>query len=194
MKESSDKMPVSGFENSNSSGFPVFYQTRAAFIDRDDTIIKDMRYGGSPEMVRLLPGVAEALELLRDAGFLLFVVTNQSGAARGYLSLERLLDTNREIERRLGMRFHGMEFCPHMPGERCGCKKPAPGMIKRILTRWPDIDPARSVTVGDNPRDVLAGKAMGTKTALIASRAPDGLEPDIMAPNLLEVARWAVAF
>jgi len=165
---------------------------RAAFLDRDGTIIEDMRYGGSPEMVRPVPGARTALEMLRDAGFLLFLVTNQSGAARGFISRENLLATHRELERRLGMRFDGIEFCPHMPGERCGCRKPAPGMIKRILLRWPDIELSSSVTIGDNPRDILAGKAMGTKTVLIAERAPDGLEPDLVTPSILEAARWTV--
>lgn len=165
---------------------------RAAFLDRDGTIIEDMHYGSSPEMVRPLPGAGEALEILKDAGFLLFLVTNQSGAGRGFVSRKNLLATNREIERRLGIRFNGMEFCPHMPGERCGCRKPAPGMIKRIILRWPEIDLSRSVTVGDNPRDVLAGKAMGTRTVLIASQAPNGLEPNLVTTSILEAARWAV--
>jgi len=164
---------------------------RAAFLDRDGTIIADMRYGGSPEMVRPLPGARMALEMLRDAGFLLFLVTNQSGAARGFVSRENLLATHRDLERRLGLHFNGLEFCPHVPGERCGCRKPAPGMIKRILLKWPDIDPRLSVTIGDNPRDVLAGKAAGTRTVLIAERAPEGLEPDFVAPNILEAAVWA---
>lgn len=65
-------------------------------------------------------------------------------------------------------------------------------MIKRILLRWPDIELSSSVTIGDNPRDILAGKAMGTKTVLIAERAPDGLEPDLVTPSILEAARWTV--
>ncbi len=165
---------------------------RAAFLDRDGTIIEDMHYGGSPEMVRPIRGAKEALETLKEAGFLLFVVTNQSGAARGFISRENLMATHREMERRLGIRFNGLEFCPHVPGERCGCRKPAPGMIKRILLKWPDIDLSRSVTIGDNPRDVLAGKAMGTRTALIANAAPDGLGPDIVTTSILKAARWAV--
>ncbi|MGB9589260.1 MAG: D-glycero-alpha-D-manno-heptose-1,7-bisphosphate 7-phosphatase [candidate division WOR-3 bacterium] len=165
---------------------------RAAFLDRDGTIIEDMHYGGSPEMVRPVHGAREALELLRGAGFLLFVVTNQSGAARGFISRNNLLATHREMERRLGMRFNGLEFCPHVPGERCGCRKPSPGMIKRITLMWPEIDLARSVTIGDNQRDVVAGKAMGTRTVLIAERAPDGLEPDLVTPSIVEAAEWAV--
>lgn len=165
---------------------------KAAFLDRDGTIIEDMHYGGSPEMVRPVPGAREALEILRGAGFLLFVVTNQSGAARGFVSRENLMATHREMERRLGIRFNGIEFCPHVPGERCPCRKPAPGLIKRITLRWPEIDLARSVTIGDNQRDVLAGKAMGTRTVLIADRAPDGPEPDLTAASIVEAAEWAV--
>ncbi len=165
---------------------------KAAFLDRDGTIIQDMHYGGSPEMVRPVPGAGEALEMLRKAGFLLFVVTNQSGAARGFVSRENLMATHREMERRLRLRFNGLEFCPHAPGEHCPCRKPAPGMIKRITLMWPEIELSRSVTIGDNQRDVLAGKAMGTKTVLIADRAPDGLEPDLIATSILEAARWAV--
>lgn len=165
---------------------------KAAFLDRDGTIIEDMHYGGSPEMVRPVPGAREALEILRNAGFLLFVVTNQSGAARGFISRENLMATHREMERRLGIRFNGLEFCPHVPGERCSCRKPAPGMIKRITFRWPEIDLARSVTIGDNQRDVLAGKIMGTKTVLIAEEAPDGLGPDLVTTSILEAARWSI--
>ena len=165
---------------------------RAAFLDRDGTVIQDMHYGSSPEMVRPLPGASQALEILREAGFLLFLVTNQSGAGRGFVSRENLLAMNREMERRLGIRFNGVEFCPHMPGERCGCRKPAPGMIKKIILRWPEIDLSRSVTIGDNPRDVLAGKAMGTRTVLIAGQAPDDLEPDLVTTSILMAAKWAI--
>ncbi|MEO0140786.1 MAG: HAD family hydrolase [candidate division WOR-3 bacterium] len=165
---------------------------RAAFLDRDGTIIEDMHYGASPEFVRPIPGAGQALELLRDAGFLIFLVTNQSGAARGFISRQNLMATNRETERRLGIRFHGIEFCPHMPGERCPCRKPLPGMMNRIIRRWPEIDPSRSVTIGDNPRDILAGKASGTRTVLLANEAPEGLEPDLVTPSIIEAAIWAI--
>ena len=165
---------------------------RAAFLDRDGTVIDDMHYGSSPELVRPLPGAGEALWMLREAGFGVFVVTNQSGAARGFLSRERLHEINREMERRLGFRFTAIEFCPHRPGEQCPCRKPLVGMVSRILRRWPNIDLARSITVGDKPSDVLLGKNLGTRTALLGQDDPRGSEPDLVAPDLLEVARWAI--
>jgi len=164
---------------------------KAAFLDRDGTVIQDMHYCSTPEAVRVLPNAVLGLKMLKDAGFALFIITNQSGTARGYLSLERLAAVNRRMEQRLGLRFRQIAFCPHHPGERCGCRKPKPGMILSLMRRWPEIDPARSITVGDKITDVIAGIRAGTKTALIGENKSADPQPDLVAKDLLEVALWA---
>jgi len=164
---------------------------RAVFLDRDGTIIEDMVYLSDPERLRFLKGAVEGLRRLYSAGYELFVVTNQSGLKRGFLSLERLLVIHRKLDlllRREGIIIKKFAFCPHHPNERCRCRKPETFMVKRILKEYPDINLEESYTVGDKYTDVLLGQKVGTKTILIGDRDAGKVRPDYIARDLLQAS------
>lgn len=154
---------------------------RAAFLDRDGTIIDDPGYLADPEGVRLLPRAADAIAALADAGYLIVIVTNQSGLARGLFSEDTLAAIHQRLRLRLrdahpAARIDAIYHCPHLPPDpgqpetplrrACPCRKPAPGMLLRAAAEH-NIDLAASVTIGDSPRDVEAGQAAGCGAALL---------------------------
>ncbi|GAG11552.1 unnamed protein product, partial [marine sediment metagenome] len=146
---------------------------RAVFLDRDGTIVEDVGYLRATDDIRILPGAAEALTRLKEAGFLLLIVTNQSAVARGWLTEDAMLEIEREIERLLereGAVVDGFYYCPHLPegtvsryARVCGCRKPQPGLLERAARGW-DVNLARSYAVGDSERDVEAGRRAGCRT------------------------------
>ncbi len=165
---------------------------RAVFLDRDGTIIKDMVYLSDPERLRFLKGSIEGLKALTRAGYLLFIVTNQSGVSRGYLSLDRLHRIHRLMDqylRREGIQIKEYAYCPHHPNERCRCRKPETFMIRRILKNYPEINLSRSFMVGDKITDVELGKRMGMKTILITDNTDNSGIADFTARNLEEAAK-----
>jgi len=176
---------------------------RAAFLDRDGTIIFDASYLTDPKGVRLLEGAAEGIRAFKSAGLLAVVVTNQSIIARGMAdvaTLEAIHARMQEMLRREGAELDAIYYCPHHPdgvvetlAVRCDCRKPAPGMLLRA-SRELNIDLARSVMIGDAGTDVLAGKNAGCTTIRIAPRehAP-GATADHVAANLADAARWFLA-
>lgn len=153
---------------------------RAAFLDRDGTLIADPGYLGDPAGVVLLPGVATALMQLRAAGFLTVVVSNQSGVARGYFDAAAVQAVNRRMaellqaaDARAGI--DAFYFCPHGPDDGCSCRKPRPGMFLQAA-RELGLDLPGSVCFGDSERDVLAGTAAGCPRGYRLSAASDLLQ------------------
>lgn len=148
----------------------------AVFLDRDGTLNREVDYLSDPAEFELIPGVPAALRALSAAGYALVVVTNQSGVARGLLSLETLDAIHARMRRVLeaeNVRLDGIESCPHHPaaGEpplraNCTCRKPAPGMLLKAAQDL-DLDLARSWMVGDSLRDLQAGEAAGTRSILV---------------------------
>lgn len=143
---------------------------KAAFIDRDGVLNEERAFVHRTEDFVLLPGAVEALRLLQGAGYLLVVITNQSGIARGLYSEADYLALTEHMRARLqaeGISLDAVEHCPHLPDapveqyrRDCDCRKPKPGMIERAMERL-DIDPAASFLVGDRLSDVQAGRAAG---------------------------------
>jgi histidinol-phosphate phosphatase family protein len=134
-------------------------------LDRDGTIIEDRGYLASPDDVALLPGAAEGLGLLKSRGFLLVVVSNQSGVARGVMSRDAMQAVHDRMAQELarqGCALDAAYYCPHGPGEGCECRKPAPGLLLRAA-REQCIDLGASVTIGDQERDIRAGQAAGCR-------------------------------
>ncbi|WP_445191805.1 D-glycero-alpha-D-manno-heptose-1,7-bisphosphate 7-phosphatase [Sphingomonas sp. Tas61C01] len=136
---------------------------RAAFLDRDGVINHDLSYVGRAEDFVLIDGVAEALRRLRDAGYVLVVVTNQSGISRGYYSkvdYERVTERMTELLAAHGVAFAAIIHCPHAPADRCACRKPQPGMLLdgAAIT---GVSLRDSVLFGDKPSDIAAGRAAG---------------------------------
>ena len=172
----------------------------AAFLDRDGTIIEEVNYLTRPEDLRLEPGALDALRRLREAGYLLIVVTNQSAVARGMITERELASLHGLLERKLaqgGVRLDGIYYCPHHPDSdlaeyaaSCDCRKPEPGMLLRAAADL-GVDLGRSVMFGDSERDVEAGRRAGCRTALLHHGSPPaGTEADLSAVGLADaVAR-----
>jgi D-glycero-D-manno-heptose 1,7-bisphosphate phosphatase len=149
----------------------------AVFLDRDGTIIQAVHYLADPALVRLLPGAAEALRRLRDAGYACVVVTNQSAIGRGMLTVEGYHAVHAELERQLaeaGAALDAAYFCPTVPAsdDRAAIddpdRKPGPGMLLRAAAEH-GLDLARSWMVGDMVSDVLAGLNAGCRGAIFVT-------------------------
>ena len=145
--------------------------TSAVFLDRDGVINVDHGYVSTWEQFEFLPGVPKALRELQDAGYLLVVVSNQSGIGRGYYSEADVASLNQAIAQHLdsavGVTLSGFYHCPHHPTEaegefcrQCDCRKPAPGMIRQAVLDH-GIDVKTSLLVGDKDSDIEAGRAAG---------------------------------
>lgn len=171
----------------------------AVFLDRDGTLNADFGYVSRPEDVRWLPGVAAALARLRWAGYLLIVVTNQSGIARGYYdeqTLQTLHDWMNAALRAQGAHIDAFYHCPHHPdlSGACTCRKPAPGMLLRAAEDW-FIDLERSWMIGDKMSDVIAGRAAGCTPILLSTgiALPDEDPALLRAASLNEAADQILA-
>jgi len=148
---------------------------RAVFLDRDGTIIEDAGYLRDPAQVRLLPGAAAAIRKLNEQGFIAIVVTNQSGIARGLLTLDEYNATERQLNQLLAVekaRLDAHYFCPHLPevSGPCDCRKPGPRLYREAAGRF-GIDLPLSWWIGDRLRDVLPAKALGGKGILVLTGA-----------------------
>lgn len=142
----------------------------AAFLDRDGVLNIDDGYIGTRDRIRWMPGVVKAIRALNDAGYLVFVITNQSGVARGMFSEQDVGDLHdwmRGELQRDGARIDDFRFCPHHTegsvadyAVDCDCRKPKPGMLRDLMSAWP-VRAQGSFMIGDKPSDVEAAKAAG---------------------------------
>jgi D-glycero-D-manno-heptose 1,7-bisphosphate phosphatase len=165
---------------------------RAAFLDRDGVLLRLVREQGVVRGARDLgevtvaDGVAEALRLLGDAGFLRIVVTNQPDVARGRLTAGAVEDIHRYMRQRLAL--DAIYWCGHDDADRCDCRKPRPGML-RCASFEHQLDLQQSVIFGDRMTDIRAGLRVGCRGILVVGDAqPDSLEvgsPQTTAFNLL---------
>ncbi|GAA1274733.1 D-glycero-alpha-D-manno-heptose-1,7-bisphosphate 7-phosphatase [Arthrobacter pascens] len=145
--------------------FPHASLLRAVLFDRDGTLVVDVPYNGDPGMVRPFPGARRALDGLRSLGLATGVLSNQSGIARGILTAEEVAGVNARVEELLGP-FDVWEVCPHSAEDRCGCRKPAPGMIHSACSRL-GIDPSEAAFIGDIGSDIEAARAAGARGVLV---------------------------
>ncbi len=163
---------------------------RAAFLDRDGTIIADAGYIASPEDVRLLPGAAGALRRLSGIGFALVVVTNQSGIARGFYEesdYERVRARLEALLAERGVALDACYHCPHHPSLTgpCDCRKPGLALYRRAADEL-DLDVRRSIFVGDKPSDVLPALALGGEGWLV--RTGEGRRHEVAMPAEIGIA------
>ncbi len=152
----------------NSTGSRGRY--KAAFVDRDGVIIADSGFPHRVEHLVFLPGAIEGLQRLQAAGYLLVVITNQSGIARGLYTEADYLRLTQHMRQRLlsaGVRLSAVEFCPHLPDAQvaryrrdCDCRKPRPGMLQRAAAAL-NVDLAASILIGDRVTDIQAGRSAG---------------------------------
>jgi histidinol-phosphate phosphatase family protein len=158
---------------------------KAVLFDRDGTLVVDVPYNGDPDRVVAMPGARVAVERLRAAGVLTAVVSNQSGVARGYIRAEQVEAVNRRVEELVGPM--GPWFvCLHGPGDGCGCRKPAPGLVKAAAAEL-GVDPADCVVVGDIGSDVEAARAAGARAVLVptaVTRPEEVAAAPVVAPDL----------
>lgn len=146
---------------------------RALFLDRDGTLIPDVGYPRDPNLVSLLPDAARVLREASGLGYVLVVVSNQSGVARGLIAPDEARAVQARVEELFaaeGVFFARSAFCFHGPDDACGCRKPAPGMLLDAA-RDLGLDLGSSVMIGDKPSDVGAGIAAGC-TALTFGDVP----------------------
>src|SRR5688572_16257077 len=111
----------------------------AVFIDRDGTLIEEVNYLSRVEDLRLFPYSHEAVNLLKKSGFLIIVVTNQSGIGRGIYEPDDMQAIHDKIQEQLSGAIDAFYFCPHLPCDGCTCRKPNPGMIESASNDF-DID------------------------------------------------------
>jgi D-glycero-D-manno-heptose 1,7-bisphosphate phosphatase len=157
----------------------------AVFLDRDGTLIKDLNYAADQEQVVLLPGAAEALRTMRELGFKLIVISNQSGVGRRMISPKQAAAVHSKfvcLLRQAGVALDGVYYCPHAPSAECDCRKPLPGLVL-LAAKEHSIDLTRSVFVGDKQTDVETGTNAGMRSLLLTPRRTDG------APDWNEVLR-----
>jgi D-glycero-D-manno-heptose 1,7-bisphosphate phosphatase len=160
---------------------------RAAFLDRDGTIIEDVSYISRPDQVRLRPTAAEAIGLLNEHGVAVVVITNQSGIARGMFTVadyEAVRDRVAQVLGVHGARIDASYFCPHYPAVSgpCDCRKPGRQLFDQAIAEL-DLSPATSMFAGDRSRDVLPARTFGGPAYLIPapSTPPEEIEESIRA-------------
>ena len=166
---------------------------RAVFLDRDGVINRRLpgAYVRRWEEFRFCPGARAGMRLLREAGYLLVVFTNQRGIGRGLMTEEDLAAVHGRMAAELaraGAPVEAIYHCPHDVHEGCDCRKPMPGMLRRALARFP-VDPLRSWVIGDSLSDLQAGDALGIPGILVAPRGADRPPGVRAAGSLLAAAR-----
>ncbi len=142
---------------------------RAVLLDRDGTINVDHGYLHDPAKLEFLPGAVEALRALAQGGYLLIIITNQSGIGRGYFTLEQYERFNGALVAALkdqGVEITATYMCPHAPTDDCHCRKPYPYMVFKAIERY-DIDASHSYMFGDKSSDVECGEAAGLRARKI---------------------------
>jgi D-glycero-D-manno-heptose 1,7-bisphosphate phosphatase len=140
------------------------------FLDRDGTIIEDVHYLSDPQHISIIDGAVDALLMFQQNGYLLIVVTNQSGVSRGYFDIQSVIEVNLALDRLLhkyGVYIHSWHFCPHGPLDNCSCRKPKTGLLKEATTNI-RVDHHRSLMIGDKTSDLIAGANFGIESWLIS--------------------------
>ncbi len=176
---------------------------KVVFLDRDGTINEEKGYLDNPHDLVLIDGAVEALRLLRQEGFRLIIITNQSGISRGYLTE----DTLRKIHERLikllkdyDIVIDGIYYCPHLPDDGCGCRKPSTALIVRAVSEL-GLSIGRAYVVGDKVSDIEMAENAGAKGILV--RTGYGVEsekelsskpfcPSYIADDMMDAARWII--
>ena len=150
----------------------------AVFLDRDGTVNVEENFISSAGQLRLIPRSASAIRALNDLGAKVFIITNQSGVARGYFTEAAVRDVNDALKTLLkkeGAVVDDFFYCPHLPGAPdkrydvvCDCRKPKPGMLHQAREKY-GVDLRNSFVVGDRCVDIQAGKAAGTGTVMVST-------------------------
>lgn len=170
---------------------------RFVLLDRDGTLIVHRPYLGRVDQVELVPGVVEGLQNLSRLGFGLAVLTNQSGIARGYFTVDDVERIHAKIREELaaaGVVIDGFYCCPHIPEDHCTCRKPEPGLALQAASQL-GFELAESCVIGDNACDIQLGARIGATTFLVENEFSvprpelEVLHPDYSVGDVEEAAR-----
>lgn len=171
----------------------------AAFIDRDGTLIEEVNFLSRVEDLRIFPFTAEAIRLLKENGYRIIVVTNQSGIGRDIYDEAAMRSIHDEMQRRLDGAIDAFYFCPHLPCDGCSCRKPNLGMIESAESDF-EIQRAGSWMIGDKKIDAETGFNAGIRTAMVRTGYGKSHEaemerlPDIVADDLLAAVDQLLKF
>ena len=167
---------------------------KAVFIDRDGTLIEEVNFLHRVEDLRYFPFTDESVRLLKDNGFLVVLVTNQSGIGRGIYTEDEMHNVHTRIQADLTAKLDAIYYCPHLPNSDCTCRKPRLGMIESATADLP-IDLENSWMIGDKNLDVEFGLNAGIKPIMVMTGYGEkhlpGLErpPFAVAENLFEAVK-----
>jgi D-glycero-D-manno-heptose 1,7-bisphosphate phosphatase len=182
----------------------------AVFLDRDGTINEEMGYINHIDRFVLIPGAAAAIRRINESGLKAVVVTNQSGAARGYFPMELIDQVHQKMSGLLkegGAYLDGIYTCPHAPPSKgesggCGCRKPKIGLMKQAAQEL-SLDLEKSYVVGDRFKDVEMARNAGAKAILVLTGYGKGeleflghrskVQADFVAKDLAEAVKWILA-
>lgn len=149
---------------------------KSIFLDRDGTLIEDKNYLKDEKEIVLLPNIIEGLKLLMEAGYLLFIVSNQSGVARGFFDEKTVIRINKYLKTLLlekGIKIKEISYCPHLKGGiikkysiECNCRKPKTGMIDKLVKKY-NIDLNKSYVIGDKISDMELANNCGCNYYLV---------------------------
>lgn len=170
-----------------------FHPARAVFFDRDGTLMEEVHYCGDPARVKVYPGVPEALRKLKEAGFLTFVITNQSGIGRGLITETQYRAVESEFLRQIGEGLlDATYFCPDGPGVPSTRRKPEPGMLLEAAADF-GVDLAGSYVIGDKSADIECGRRAGASTILVrtgyGAEAEQACHPDFKAGDVVQAVQ-----
>lgn len=176
---------------------PLIKMEKAVFIDKDGTLIPDIPYNVDPNLIQISPEAIEGIRLLRENGFLIIVISNQSGIAKGYFNEDALEGVSVKISsilKEYELDVDAYYYCPHSPdgvieeySVSCNCRKPMPGMICKAAEEF-NINLSRSWMVGDILNDVEAGNRAGCRSILINN----GNETEWVMSELRRPYAWAL--
>lgn len=161
------------------------FGNRAVFVDRDDTLAKDVPYCDDPDKFDVFPDVPGAIAKLNAAGYLVIVITNQSGINRGYFDEATLDSIHSKMRSQIevgGGHIDDILYCPHTPEEHCSCRKPETGMGIAAISKH-HIDPTRSWMIGDHDKDMEFGHRLGCR----ALKVGDGVSFSHAVQTILSI-------
>lgn len=179
-------------------------KNKAVFIDRDGTINVDVHYLNEPDRFEMYPGIGEGVKKLKDSGFKIIVITNQSGIARGYFTEKQLSKIHERMKKeflKFNVTLNGIYYCPHHPEDSCNCRKPNIGLFEKAIKEH-NIDVKKSFMLGDKILDIGAGKKISVRTVLIPephireqflSKKNDWeYNPDYVANDFMDAVEWVL--
>jgi len=176
-------------------------ERRAVFLDRDGVINQVFVRDGKSyppqnlQQLQVLPGVKEALEKLKSAGYLLIVVTNQPDVARGNQTREQVEEFHRALRQQFGLPIDDFRVCYHDDRDGCECRKPLPGMLTAAAGEY-GLNLGSSFMIGDRWRDVEAGRRAGCRTIFLDHGYTEPFQaeaPEVRVRSLQEAAEWILS-